>query len=143
MFISRAILPKEKLQSGIVDPSFLSHSPSLFGVRTLQECAVAVRRINAHSAGFPCVVLLGYLPSSVQLSLQIAQEVFIFHSEMNLDADISFLESTFHIPRSARIYRLITACSLEMNLLLPDKHVIKEFQTLLNRGTNKFVSTLK
>lgn len=62
---------------------------------------------------------------------------------MNLDADISLLESTFYIPRSARIYRLITACSLEMNLLLPDKHVIKEFQTLLNRGTNKFVSTLK
>lgn len=29
VFISREILPKEKLQSGIVDPSFLSHSQSL------------------------------------------------------------------------------------------------------------------
>ena len=120
-----------------------SFNRSLFGIHTLQECNSAVKRINYHSGAIPCVVLLGPLPSSIHLPLETVQEVFIFHSEMNLDSDVTELESTFNIPRSARIYRLITVCSLEMNLLLPDKHVAKEFQYLINRGTNKFVSTLK
>lgn len=115
----------------------------LFGVRTLQECNADVKRINSHSGPNVCVVLLGALPNSVHLSLETIDQLFIFHSDMNLDSDVTQLESTFTIPRSARIYRLITACSLEMNLLLPDKHVAKEFQYLLNRGTNKFVFTLK
>ena len=131
---------KVKLEWFPLYPSFIR---SLFGIHTLQECNAAVKRINGHTGSTPCVVLLGPLPSCIHLPLETVQEVFVFHSEMNLDSDVKELESTFHIPRSARIYRLITACSLEMNLLLPDKHVAKEFQYLLNRGTNKFVSTLK
>lgn len=116
---------------------------SLFGVRTLQECNAAISRIESYSSDTPCIVILGQLPSGIHLSLQNIKEIVLFNSDIDPSLDVSYLESVFNLSRKTRLLRLITPCSLEMELFLPEKHITKDFNSFTIRETRRLISTIQ
>ena len=115
----------------------------LFGVRTLQECNAAIGRIESYSSDTPCIVILGQLPSGIHLSLQNIKEIVLFNSDIDPSLDVSYLESVFNLSRKTRLLRLITPCSLEMELFLPEKHITKDFNSFTIRETRRLISTIQ
>lgn len=118
---------------------------SFFGIHTLDEFRhffhQAMERV---SQGHVVIALLGTLPPHVTLNLSFISDVILLETDNTPAMDVEDLQTTMKIglETPVRLYRLILASSFEVEFLVPNSNILREFHSFSEGAINTLLSYL-